>query len=207
MATELVVSARMGGGALATPLGRRVRWTKARRATFLRHLAKTANVSRSVKKAGMARKSAYDLRDRDPGFAADWQAALAEAYNTLELKLLDRALNGEQRVVRTPDGDKVEVHQDSGMMLRLLAHHRAAVKGGAVAHESPESIKRRADAMRERIVRDVALIRERLGLVVPDEEEAEEATTPGAAVPAAEALVEGTAREGPSSATGEGARG
>lgn len=197
MANDPVVSARKGGGALLSPVGRRVRWTKAKRKQFLTHLSRTANVSASVRKAGMGRKAVYLLRGRDPNFAADWLAALTEAYDNLELQLLDQALNGRERVVRTADGERTVVCHDTGMMLRLLAQHRAAVRGGTVATETAESIKRRAAAMRDRLAQDVATIRERLGIEVADEEGAPDdaAAPPHDAAPAAGALTDDTRRD------------
>lgn len=160
MANDPVVSARKGGGALVTPVGRRVRWTKAKRKCFLTHLSRTANVSASVRKAGMGRKAVYSLRDRDPNFAADWQAALTEAYDNLELQLLDQALNGRERVIRTAGGERTIVCHDTGMALRLLAQHRAAVRG----RPRVVPLAEHADAMRERMKKELALIAERLGV-------------------------------------------
>ena len=163
--------------ARATPLGRRVRWTKAKRKQFLVHLSRTANVSASVRKAGMKRKSVYSLRDRDPGFRADWQVALTEAYDNLELQLLDEALNGQERVIRSADGERTVICRDNGMRLRLLAQHRAAVRGRPPVVPLIE----RANAMRERMKKDLALIAERLGVdpVRPADEDPDEVAPNG----------------------------
>lgn len=69
-------------------------WTKARRKRFLDVLATTCNVTTATAAAGMKGKSAYDLRKRDPAFAALWQDALALGYETLEQAVLRGALEG-----------------------------------------------------------------------------------------------------------------
>ncbi|NCP12376.1 MAG: hypothetical protein GW859_10600 [Sphingomonadales bacterium] len=67
-------------------------WTKERRKIFLRTLAATCNVSRSVAAAGKSIGTAYRLRHRDEEFAAQWQAALLVGYERLEAALLRRAI-------------------------------------------------------------------------------------------------------------------
>lgn len=163
MADEPLVTARKGGGA-QTKRSSANRFTPAKRRAFLRHLAATANVVQSSAAAGVSNTAVYATRAKDPSFAADWQAALTEAYHALELKLLDQALNGQRIVRHTAEGDVVEVRQDTGTMLRLLAHHRAGVKGRPVAVPSPD----RAKALRERMHKDLALMAERLGVTVPE---------------------------------------
>ena len=69
-------------------------WTKARRKRFLDVLATTCNVTTATAAAGMKGKSAYDLRKRDPAFAALWQEALAQGYETLEQAVLRGVLEG-----------------------------------------------------------------------------------------------------------------
>lgn len=66
-------------------------WTKARRAAFLAELAHSCNVTRAHESADMGHRSAYVLRQRDPVFARQWQAALELGYERLETALLRRA--------------------------------------------------------------------------------------------------------------------
>ena len=63
-------------------------WTKARRAAFLAELAASCNVVRAHEAAGMASSGVYRLRQRDPEFAAQWQAALEIGYERLETALV-----------------------------------------------------------------------------------------------------------------------
>lgn len=63
-------------------------WTARRRGDFLAHLAATGNATASAKAAGMHVRSAFALRQRDPQFAAEWEAALDTCQARLEAKLI-----------------------------------------------------------------------------------------------------------------------
>jgi len=54
-------------------------WSSALAVTFIVTLAATRSVTLAARAAGMSRKSAYALKDRDPAFASAWSAALAAA--------------------------------------------------------------------------------------------------------------------------------
>jgi len=51
-------------------------WTAAKAVTFIVTLAASRSVTLAARAAGMSRKSAYALKDRDPAFAAAWAAAI-----------------------------------------------------------------------------------------------------------------------------------
>jgi hypothetical protein len=51
-------------------------WTPAKAVTFIVTLAASRSVTLAAHEAGMSRKSAYALKDRDRAFAAAWNAAL-----------------------------------------------------------------------------------------------------------------------------------
>ena len=51
-------------------------WSPAKAVTFIVTLAAHRSVTLAAEEAGMSRKSAYVLKDRDPAFAAAWTAAL-----------------------------------------------------------------------------------------------------------------------------------
>jgi len=51
-------------------------WSPAKAVTFIVTLAAHRSVTLAAEEAGMSRKSAYVLKDRDPAFAAAWDAAL-----------------------------------------------------------------------------------------------------------------------------------
>lgn len=71
----------------------------ARRAAFLKHLAKNANVSKSAKLARISTSSLYNHRARTPSFAAAWEEAMSEALDDLEQTVIERAKHGVEKPV------------------------------------------------------------------------------------------------------------
>ena len=71
----------------------------ARRATFLKHLAKTANVSKSAKLARISTSSLYNHRAKTPTFATAWEEAMSEALDDLEQLVIERAKHGVEKPV------------------------------------------------------------------------------------------------------------
>ena len=114
----------------------RVPWSKARKATFLDHLAATCNVSAAAEAAGVLTGSVYQLRRRDAGFRAGWGEALQAGYEMLELQLVGHALAGGGTRSIT-NGDVANTGAiDVDLALKLLGTHRGAMlgkpfKGGA----------------------------------------------------------------------------
>lgn len=82
-------------------------WTKAKRQTFLDHLAAACNVTASAKAAGMKARGVHQLRQRDPAFAALWREALDAGYEVVEERLLCHALRGSD-AAREDNPDDVD---------------------------------------------------------------------------------------------------
>lgn len=89
------------------------------RAEFLAALAETSNVTKACEAAGVHPSRPYKVKRLEPAFARDWNAALMEGYDALEIDVLHRLRFGEAR-----DGDR---KFDNGAALRLLAQHRESV--------------------------------------------------------------------------------
>lgn len=64
------------------------------RAKFLEHLAETCNVSKSCEFSGLARQTAYEWKQADPEFSADWEKALTIGADKLEEEAIRRAYEG-----------------------------------------------------------------------------------------------------------------
>jgi len=97
------------------------RWRRA----FLGALAATSNVSASAKAANVPPSRAYEARRRDPQFYRDWQEALCEGYEHLEMALLQRLREGE---IKPASGAKRGTRVfDNATALRLLVVHRESV--------------------------------------------------------------------------------
>lgn len=76
----------------------------ARRATdpkpaFLSALAESGNVKLACQAARVSRSTVYEWRGEDPEFAAAWEAALAEAVESLEAEAYRRAVKGTLKPV------------------------------------------------------------------------------------------------------------
>ena len=69
-------------------------WTERHDAVFLAHLRATGNIAASARAAGFTRKSAYDRRDRLPGFARAMDEARDDADLALEFQLMAEAQGG-----------------------------------------------------------------------------------------------------------------
>lgn len=61
------------------------------RGPFLAALARTGNWTASARAAGIDRQTAYNYRHKNPTFAAECEAAIAEALEVLEARLWDVA--------------------------------------------------------------------------------------------------------------------
>ena len=70
-----------------------------RRAIFLKHLAKNANVSKSARLAGVSASALYKHRATTPAFAGQWDAAIGEALDELEQLVIERAKHGVEKPV------------------------------------------------------------------------------------------------------------
>ena len=107
-------------------------WTKARRAAFLAELAHSCNVTRAHEAADMGQRSASVLRQRDPVFARQWQAALELGFERLETALLRRALEvtGELVIDAAEQAREPVVPMSVEQAIKLLEQHRRSVEQG-----------------------------------------------------------------------------
>lgn len=103
MAESLGGVVAVKGGGLQKRRHRRDGLTKAKRKLFLDRLAATCNVTDAARAAGVKKSNCYNLRRRDPQFAALWREAIATGYELLEAALLANALNDINDVDIEPD--------------------------------------------------------------------------------------------------------
>ncbi len=125
-------------------------WSK----LFLAKLAETSNVTAAAKAAGVTTGQAYDTRRANSGFYRDWQQALCEGYDNLEMDMLWRLREGE---IKPPAGAKKGVRTwDHAVALRLLTAHREAtgrqraVRSRADAEVIVQSINATLERMKQR---------------------------------------------------------
>ena len=103
--------------------GRTVR-TDSARENFLSVLAETCNVSEASRSVGMSRRAAYDWRDADPKFAADWNDAEQEAADKLEREAWRRGVEGVDKpiIYKGEVTDTFKEYSDRMLEILLKGH-------------------------------------------------------------------------------------
>lgn len=154
MARKLVL---IGGTKPQLRTAHRHNWTSAKEREFLSVLAETCNVSRACKVAGVGMTSAYRRKKENAAFRAAWLAAIAVAYQQLELVLLERAFNGTRKLVPVRAGETRTMREYSNQLgLSLLKMHRETA-----ADAEYEMAPNDMEEMRERLVRKLQRLKER----------------------------------------------
>ena len=96
---------------------------------FLTALAETGNATAAARCAGVARSTPYDAAKRDPSFAQEWEEAIEEATDALEIQARKRAMgeNISYRFTKTGEpilhpitGEPYYEHVSSDALLTLL---------------------------------------------------------------------------------------
>jgi hypothetical protein len=121
-------------------------WTRAKEEVFLMTLAETCNVTRACEAAEVGVTSVYRRKKENASFRANWLAAIAIAYQRLELALLERAFNGTEKLVKVGAGDfKVMREYSTALGVALLKMHRdAAIDAGfEIPAEEIEEVRQR----------------------------------------------------------------
>jgi hypothetical protein len=96
-------------------------WTLAKQAEFLEALAETASIAEAARRVRMTPQAAHWLR-RQPAavdFRAGWEAALAQAWQSVEASVLERVLNGEIEII---ERDGVRAVRQRPCAARLAIH-------------------------------------------------------------------------------------
>lgn len=100
-------------------------WTRDKEKHFLSVLGDTCNVKLAAHEAEVSPQHAYARRKTHAAFRAGWIEAIGVAYGRLELILLDRALNGTEKIVERRDGSiERMVEYSNQVALTLLKMHR-----------------------------------------------------------------------------------
>src|SRR5262245_10574832 len=134
-------------------------WTKEKEREFLSVLAETCNVTRAVEAVGMSGPGAYKRRKRNAAFRAAWMEAVSAAYQRRELALLDRSLNGSEKVITRSDGSEDRMREFPNQLgLSLLKMHRSSVAGFEASSAMPAED---LDELRERVLRKLDRLQQR----------------------------------------------
>ena len=125
-------------------------WSK----VFLAELAITSNVTAAATKAKIFTAKAYEVRRQKPEVNRQWQQALCEGYDHLEMELLQRLRKGE---VKPASAARRGVRAfDNATAFRLLVVHREAaakqraIRGNLDSETIILSINAKLEQMRQR---------------------------------------------------------
>ena len=102
-----------------------------RKTVFLAALVDTVNVTLTCRRADIPRRTAYDWREADEGFARKWDDAVDEGIDLLEAELHKRAFEGVERPVYYK-GEQVgtwRFYSDALAMFLLKAHRPERYRG------------------------------------------------------------------------------
>ncbi len=133
-------------------------WTKAKEEAFLTTLGETCNVAAATKAARMSKSAVYERRKKVAAFRAGWAEAIADAYQRLELAMLDRALNGTEKIVVRKDGSEERMRDyPNQIAMHLLKLHR-----DNAVEEAAEPSEVEVAEVRERLLQKLRRLRTRI---------------------------------------------
>src|SRR2546430_2891710 len=72
--------------------------TRVWRSRFLASLRRFPSVKQACAASGIARRTAYDAKDRDETFAAAWDEAISASIDEVEAKVMEAGLKGDMNV-------------------------------------------------------------------------------------------------------------
>jgi hypothetical protein len=125
--------------------GKRLRWdglTPERRAKFLEALVETRSVTKASMMAGKRHSSCfYHLRERDPEFARDWDAALSGVSASIEADLVARAM-----ATVVADEERALAPLDFNEMIRLLGYFKSRDRGAKFGPKRTYATREQTDA-------------------------------------------------------------
>jgi hypothetical protein len=123
---------------------------------FFAALADSCNVAYAARQAGFSANWAYRRRKRDAVFRNQWVAAVREGYAKLELVLLERAMKGTPKTIRSNGSDKVIREYSNTLAVALLRRHAETVDDYDGQPDEGEAAELRA-----RIIEQLDRLRER----------------------------------------------
>ena len=134
------------------------RWTREKEREFLAVLGETCNVTRASEAVGMSKNGAYKRRRKNAAFRTAWLQTISAAYQQLELVLLERTLNGTEKIIRRHDGSEDRMREyPNGLGLSLLKMHRLTAEEQGAPPEDEDD-----DELRERLVQKLLRLKARV---------------------------------------------
>lgn len=135
------------GKVAVVPEAPKKRMTLEQRASFLEVLATTGVVVKAAKAIERSTACCYNLRQRDAGFAAQWQLALDQYSDALRAIAIERAVKGVSKTIYhlgKPVGRQREY--SDRLLMFLLERHPATAVPAERAAASEKAAEAEADA-------------------------------------------------------------
>jgi hypothetical protein len=132
-------------------------WNSAKEQAYVEALAETCNFTAAAAAAGVSISGARERRKRNARFRASCREAIGFAYERLELAMLDRSLNGSDKIVIRKDGSEERIREyPNAVALTLLRLHRETATE-AMNEPDPGDI----EEVRERLLKKLQRLRKR----------------------------------------------
>jgi len=132
-------------------------WTRAKEQKYVKALTETCNFTAAAAAAGVSVSGADRRRKTNAAFRASCIEAIGIAYQRLELAILDRSLNGTEKIITRTDGSEERIREyPNAVALTLLRLHR---ERAAEAASEPEPAD--IEEVRERLFRKLQRLRAR----------------------------------------------
>jgi len=133
-------------------------WSKIKEQRFVEALTETCNVTHACAAAGVSTTSAYKRRKANAAFRNAWREAIGLAYQKLELVLIERALNGTEKIVTKGEGREERMREyPNHIALQLLKMHRETAIEATTDVPDDE-----ADEARQRVLAKLGRLRDRV---------------------------------------------
>ena len=132
------------------------RWSQVAETAFLEELAATANVRAAAAAAGFSTTAIYRRRMKWPGFAAAWEACLAQGVARIETQLIELASDSLRQVAIA--GDKATPAMSVDQAMNVVRLHRASVHGGKPQRYNHRERAPDIEAVRASILRKIAAV-------------------------------------------------
>lgn len=117
-------------------MANRTKLTLEKRRMFLQALEEDGNVSKAAKLIDISRRYAYELRERDPSFAKEWDEAVDIALDNLEGEIYRRAVKGvESDVFYKGDSCGTKTEYSDTLAMFILKSRRPQVYGDKLKQE------------------------------------------------------------------------
>jgi hypothetical protein len=133
-------------------------WSKVKEQRFVEALTETCNVTLACEAASVSSTSAYKRRKANAAFRNAWREAIGLAYQKLELVLIERALNGTEKIVTKGEGREERMREyPNHIALQLLKMHRETAIEATTDVPDDE-----ADEARQRVLAKLGRLRDRV---------------------------------------------